>query len=292
MLGGAVTLSPTTASPALAGTGGYPYYNAPCEFGVNGGSSCENPDQTDYPGDAYDWYENGGNAFSGSLCWYGTNSECFDPWGYQYRNCTSFVAWKLTSQGVAASKVKGLGNGGDWYSNAPASEQSLTPQAGDAAVQTPTGSNPYGHVAYVDSVSGSNVTIEEYNYAGTGAWDTRTGTPSALGFSEVTANGRNSQSTGGGNARWWRTRFRRGRQRPQGSPDAGNGKPARGKQPGWTYFIPALGGLGVLITLIYVSQVAGGKRWSVGAVVHVRYTAVCSFEGKGGHRGRKHIVPD
>lgn len=35
-------------------------------------------------------------------------------------------------------------------------------------------------------------------------------------------------------------------------------------------------------------------RWSlpIGAVVHVRYTAVCSFEGKGGHRGRKHIVPD
>ena len=80
---------------------------------------------------------------------------------------------------------------------------------------------------------------------------------------QVTANGQNSQSTGGGNAGSWWARFRRGRQRPQGSPDAGNGKPARNRQPGWTYFIPALGGLGVLITLIYVSQVAGGKRWSV-----------------------------
>ncbi len=43
-------------------------------------------------------------------------------------------------------------------------------------------------------------------------------------------------------------------------PKAGNGKPA---QPGWTYFIPALGGLGVLVILVYVSQLGGGKRWSV-----------------------------
>jgi len=79
---------------------------------------------------------------------------------------------------------------------------------------------------------------------------------------QVTANGQNGQSTGGGKPGSWWARFR-GRQRPQGSPDAGNGKPAKIKQPGWTYFIPALGGLGVLITLIYVSQVGGGKRWSV-----------------------------
>jgi len=191
LLSGAVALSISVAVPAFADTGGYPYYNAPCEFGSAGGSSCENPDQTDYPGDEYDWYENNGNPFSGSLCWYGTNSECFDPWGYEYRNCTSFVAWKLTDLGVSASKVKGLGNGGDWYNNAPSSERSLTPAAGDAAVQPGTSSNPFGHVAYVDSVSGSNITIEEYNYAGTGAWDTRTGTPSALGFSEFVNFGLN-----------------------------------------------------------------------------------------------------
>jgi len=40
---------------------------------------------------------------------------------------------------------------------------------------------------------------------------------------------------------------------------AGNVKP----RPGWVYSIPSLGGLGVLVTLIYVSQVGGGKRWSV-----------------------------
>jgi hypothetical protein len=40
---------------------------------------------------------------------------------------------------------------------------------------------------------------------------------------------------------------------------AGSGKP----RPGWVYSIPILSGLGVLITLIYVSQVGGGKRWIV-----------------------------
>jgi membrane protein YqaA with SNARE-associated domain len=77
-----------------------------------------------------------------------------------------------------------------------------------------------------------------------------------------TANGPNDQSTGGNVGSWW-ARFRRGQLGYQGSQGAGNGKPARIKQPGWTYFIPALGGLGVLITLVYVSQVGGGKRWSV-----------------------------
>src|SRR5580704_15035305 len=40
---------------------------------------------------------------------------------------------------------------------------------------------------------------------------------------------------------------------------AGKGKP----RPGWVYSIPGLGGLGVLVTLVYVSQVGGGKRWIV-----------------------------
>lgn len=34
-----------------------------------------------------------------------------DPWRYYLRNCTSFVAWKLTSLGGPASKVEDLGNG-------------------------------------------------------------------------------------------------------------------------------------------------------------------------------------
>lgn len=48
----------------------------------------------------------------------------------------------------------------------------------------------------------------------------------------------------------------------QGTANGSNGQ-STGGQPGWTYFIPALGGLGVLVTLVYVSQVGDGRRWSV-----------------------------
>jgi hypothetical protein len=74
-----------------------------------------------------------------------------------------------------------------------------------------------------------------------------------------TAYGPDDQGKDGGNVslRW--TRSRRG----QASRGTGDAKTTRIRQPGWTYFIPALSGLGVLVTLVYVSQIAGGKRWSV-----------------------------
>jgi hypothetical protein len=84
------------------------------------------------------------------------------------------------------------------------------------------------------------------------------------------ADGQSNQDQGGRNAGSPRSRLSWGRQRPQGSANAGNGKSARLKEPGWTYFAPALGGLGVLVILIYVSQVGGGKRWSVfGAAIAI-----------------------
>jgi hypothetical protein len=51
---------------------------------------------------------------------------------------------------------------------------------------------------------------------------------------------------------------------------AGDVKP----RPGWVYSIPVLGFLGVLITLIYVSQVGGGKRWIVfGTALAIAFAA-------------------
>ena len=173
----------TAAPQAQASTGGYPWYNAT------------------YVDANYDWgYSTCPSNDTNCMLFYGYNNGIkygeADPWGYYLRNCTSFVAWKLTSQGVSACAVEGLGNGGDWYNNAPSSERSLSPKAGDAAVQLGTSSHPDGHVAYVDSVSGSNITVEEYNYAGDGTWDTRTGTPSALGFSEYVNFGLNIGGSG------------------------------------------------------------------------------------------------
>ena len=112
-----------------------------------------------------------------------------DPWSYYLRNCTSFVAWKLTSLGVPASKVRGLGNGGNWGDNAGNNGLSwdTIPAAGDAAVTQSTSATDFGHVAYVQSVSSdgtNNITIQEYNHWTDGTGDTRTGTPATLGFSK------------------------------------------------------------------------------------------------------------
>lgn len=179
---------------ALADTLGYPWptdTQAPCEFGSNGGSSCTNPSNS---GDLYDWYV-GSVPFSGNPCG-GTSpsSQCFDGNGYEYRNCTSYTAWRLNQVGVPSSSVKRLGNGGQWYNNAPASEQSTTPAAWDAAVEPGT----VGHVAFVESVNGTQIKVSEYNEAGTGAGDTRTGTPSSLGLTKFVDFGVHPSSTSSG----------------------------------------------------------------------------------------------
>lgn len=121
---------------------------------------------------------------------YGVYSWCeagneYSSYGYAYRNCTDFVAWKLVSLGVPASKVKGLGNGGNWYDNALNNglSRGSTPAVGAAVIQESSSAHPFGHVAYVTAVSGSTITIQEYNYYGDGTGDTRTGTATALGFS-------------------------------------------------------------------------------------------------------------
>jgi hypothetical protein len=78
-----------------------------------------------------------------------------------------------------------------------------------------------------------------------------------------TVNGPSGRSTGGGNAGSWPARFRQGWQGHQGSQGAASGQSARIQRPGWMYAIPAFGALGVLVTLVYVSQVGSGKQWSV-----------------------------
>ena len=118
---------------------------------------------------------------------YGIYSWCKnDTWvssrGYGYRNCTDYVAWKLQSLGVPASKTSGLGNGGDWYDRAAAKglDRGTTPRYGAAAVIT----GGLGHVAFVEAVhSNGTITVSEYNNKGDGNGGWRTDTPARLGFS-------------------------------------------------------------------------------------------------------------
>ena len=156
------------SATASADTGSYPYAAMPCEhapYNVSGAANyCSN----------YDW----GPKHTSR---YDDPSE-ISPYGYAYRNCTDFVAWKLASLGVPASLYRGHGNASGWARVGEITTNS-SPAVGAVAVQT---SGKYGHVAIIAAVSGSRITIAEYNYHENGTYDTRTGTLVGLGFNRVT----------------------------------------------------------------------------------------------------------
>lgn len=130
--------------PGVAGGGGYPWGNAYCVHTGNVGGSCFN----------YDWYFNGG---------------AWDSWGYGFRNCTSWVAFKLAAAGKTG--ISNLGNAAQWPGNAKARGHKVSygsgARVGDAAVN-PNGY--YGHVMYVEAVSGNKVVVSDYNRAGDGLY--------------------------------------------------------------------------------------------------------------------------
>jgi surface antigen len=101
------------------------------------------------------------------------------PLGYEYGNCTDFVAWRVNRDaGVTAAPWKYKwaqltplgGNGGQWglSGNLPGWSVTTTPSAGDI-ISIPAGvailgasGGQYGHVGYITQVSGSSVLIENY----------------------------------------------------------------------------------------------------------------------------------
>jgi surface antigen len=130
-----------------------------------------------------------------------TEPDSWSSRGYGYRNCTDYVAWKEGTIGVSVPRT--WGNGGDWYSSAPTSEQSTTPAAWDAAVKPSTWANGKetdpGHVAFVESVnSDGTITVSEYNHDAAGDGDTWTGPPSDRGFTEFVDFGVHPAGSGGG----------------------------------------------------------------------------------------------
>lgn len=182
--------SARAVEPAGGPTGGYPWANAPCAFGAAGGAECANPRDRS---DLFDWYvdENDDGRLDGGCGARAVRSgECFDQWGYEYRNCTSYVAWKLTSLGVPSSRVGGLGNAVQWPANASKRgvHRTAVPEEGAVAVD-PHAALPFGHLAFVASLhANGTITVYEYNHPSPsngftyGNFGTRTGTPEALGF--------------------------------------------------------------------------------------------------------------
>jgi peptidoglycan DL-endopeptidase CwlO len=123
------------------------------------------------PGDDYPWRTAG----------YGLS-----PLDYYYRQCVDFVAWRLNRDaGVTSAPWKWTWstltpNGGDasqWKAAwiAHGWKTSATPIVGSVAWFVGD------HVAYVHSISGANVTIEEYNGTSTRAYAERTIPISSVG---------------------------------------------------------------------------------------------------------------
>lgn len=154
---------------AFAATGGYPWSGATCVATGKIEGRCPN----------FEWRYKGSvkNPTTGN---------------YYYRNCTDYVAWKLTTLGVSVSKLSGLGNAGMWDNNAPAKglKVSTTPSAGSVGVD-----ERYGHVVYVEKVSGSTLTISEYNWGSAGIYGVRSGTASDLYLSKFINFGVNTSSS-------------------------------------------------------------------------------------------------
>lgn len=100
------------------------------------------------------------------------NSGAIDPWGFYYRYCTSFVAWRMNRDGGAASFRNYMdgghwGNAGNWRANALALGYPVnnTPAVGAIAWWAAGTVSTLGHVAYVEAVNrDGTVVVEEYNY--------------------------------------------------------------------------------------------------------------------------------
>jgi surface antigen len=148
------------SQPAAAGgvrVVGYPYASAVCEFGAAGGRDCVNPRNAH---DMYDWGYRKSRTFGPS-----------DQWGYEYRNCTSYVAWRLARAGVPPARFTNLGDASQWIANVGGERGVVVnkhPSPGAVAAWDFAG---VGHVAWVVSVRGPRVTVADYNSAGTGGYD-------------------------------------------------------------------------------------------------------------------------
>lgn len=83
-----------------------------------------------------------------------------DPWGYCYRQCVSFVAWRIYASGKKPPKYYGNAENWDNAARADGIKTARTPKPGAVAVWN----GAEGHVAYVEEVfANGEVRISEYN---------------------------------------------------------------------------------------------------------------------------------
>ncbi|HEX8581258.1 MAG TPA: CHAP domain-containing protein, partial [Acidimicrobiales bacterium] len=117
------------------------------------------------------------DGYCPSSTWY-LGGNWYEGFGFAYRNCTSWVAWRMNGvNGIAfTNTMRGgrWGNANHWDDNARALGYTVSSSPARGAIaQTDAGT--FGHVAWVESVNGDGtVTIEEYNRSLTGTYGRRT----------------------------------------------------------------------------------------------------------------------
>ena len=164
LAGGSASTSASVLHPLSIS--GYPYATVPCTlkpYALDGPSGwCPGLNWGLIPGD-----QQPANELS--------------PYGYYYRNCTDYVAWRLTQNGVPLWMTQGLGDAKTWAVVAKQRHLPVDPfpAVGSVAVN-PTGK--YGHVAVVTAVSGGYISVEQYDVNFDGDFSTSSGYPSSLGF--------------------------------------------------------------------------------------------------------------
>jgi peptidoglycan hydrolase CwlO-like protein len=86
-----------------------------------------------------------------------------DPWGMYNRECVSYTAWKVYSTYGYMPYWGGRGNANRWLNNARSAgiPTGSTPKVGSVGVML---SGYYGHVVWVEQVSGSKVYVSQYNW--------------------------------------------------------------------------------------------------------------------------------
>lgn len=115
-----------------------------------------------YGSTSYPWGTNPSRsdmAYNDYCQYYDGRGSAVDDWGYCKWQCVSHVAWKLATDGRGNSGFRGLGHAMYWrYAGTGVVWNDLQP--GDVIVEQVGG---YGHVMYVEWVSGGQVGISQMN---------------------------------------------------------------------------------------------------------------------------------
>ncbi len=132
----------------IAGGGGYKYGDATCLW----------PGSADPPCRQYDWGYPGASS----------PRNLFDEWGYGYRNCTSWAAFRVAQvKGYTPAGLSLLGHAKDWPYNTSATVN-RNPSGG---VVVAISQGTYGHVRFVEDVYGDgSIEVSDYNLGGDGVY--------------------------------------------------------------------------------------------------------------------------